>query len=126
MMVTNLNNYHLKLYIFLGLSVGAMSTATFVIIRSMVSKIVSRSEVGSIFSLISSLDSLIPILIAPGLTELYKVTIDFFPGTNTQVAEFHQSLTLSSMDRFHLSGPGLHFPADRNKFCHRECDSQER
>ena len=60
-----------------------MSTATFVIIRSMVSKIVSRSEVGSIFSLISSLDSLIPILIAPGLTELYKVTIDFFPGKYT-------------------------------------------
>ena len=83
MMVININNYHLKLYLFLGLSVGAMSTATFVIIRSMVSKIVSRSEVGSIFSLISSLDSLIPILIAPGLTELYKVTIDFFPGKYT-------------------------------------------
>ena len=46
----------------------------------MVSKIVSKSEVGRIFSLISSLDSLIPIMIAPGLTELYKVTIDFFPG----------------------------------------------
>ena len=57
-----------------------MSSATFVVVRSMVSKIVSRSEVGSIFSLISSLDSLIPIIIAPGLTELYKVTIDFFPG----------------------------------------------
>ena len=66
--------------IFQGLSVGAMSTATFIIIRSMVSKIVSKSEVGRIFSLISSLDSLIPIMIAPGLTELYKVTIDFFPG----------------------------------------------
>ena len=65
---------------FPGLSVGAMSTATFIIIRSMVSKIVSKSEVGRIFSLISSLDSLIPIMIAPGLTELYKVTIDFFPG----------------------------------------------
>ena len=62
-----------------------MSTATFIIIRSMVSKIVSKSEVGRIFSLISSLDSLIPIMIAPGLTELYKVTIDFFPGKSNSL-----------------------------------------
>ena len=51
----------------------------------MVSKIVSKSEVGSVFALISSLDSLIPILIAPGLTELYKVTIDYFPGKDSSI-----------------------------------------
>ena len=54
--------------------------ATSTIVRSIVSKIVARSEIGTIFSLVSSLDSLVPILVGPGLTELYNSTIDYFPG----------------------------------------------
>ena len=57
-----------------------MSMATSTIVRSIVSKIVARSEIGTIFSLVSSLDSLVPILVGPGLTELYNATIDYFPG----------------------------------------------
>lgn len=71
------------MFFFQGLSVGALSSGTFTIVRSMVSKIVDPSEIGKIFSLVSSLDSLIPIVIGPGLTWLYNATIDFFPGEKT-------------------------------------------
>ena len=62
-----------------------MSSGTFTIVRSMVSKIVDPSEIGRIFSLVSSLDSLIPIIIGPGLTGLYNATIDIFPGEQTNL-----------------------------------------
>ena len=67
--------------IYPGLSVGAMSMATSTIVRSIVSKIVAPSEIGTVFSLVSSMDSLVPIFVGPGLTELYNYTIDYFPGT---------------------------------------------
>ena len=54
--------------------------ATSTIVRSIVSKIVAKSEIGRIFSLVSSLDSLVPIVVSPALTELYNATIDYFPG----------------------------------------------
>ena len=57
-----------------------MSMATSTIVRSIVSKIVAKSEIGRIFSLVSSLDSLVPIVVSPALTELYNATIDYFPG----------------------------------------------
>ena len=67
--------------IYPGLSVGAMSMATSTIVRSIVSKIVAPSEIGTVFPLVSSMDSLVPIFVGPGLTELYNYTIDYFPGT---------------------------------------------
>ena len=71
--------------IYPGLSVGAMSMATSTIVRSIVSKIVAPSEIGTVFSLVSSMDSLVPIFVGPGLTELYNYTIDYFPGTYTEL-----------------------------------------
>ena len=71
--------------IYPGLSVGAMSMATSTIVRSIVSKIVAPSEIGTVFSLVSSMDSLVPIFVGPGLTELYNYTIDYFPGTYAEL-----------------------------------------
>ena len=77
--VTVYDHYISKIYS--GLSVGAMSMGTSTMVRSIVSKIVATSEIGTIFSLVSSMDSLVPIFVGPGLTELYNYTIDYFPGT---------------------------------------------
>ena len=71
--------------IYPGLSVGAMSMATSTIVRSIVSKIVAPSEIGTVFSLVSSMDSLVPIFVGPGLTELYNYAIDYFPGTSAEI-----------------------------------------
>ena len=69
--------------IYAGLSVGAMSMATSTIVKSIVSKIVAPSEIGTVFSLVSSMDSVVPIVVGPGLTELYNYAIDYFPGNYT-------------------------------------------
>ena len=76
---------HCSSKIYPGLSVGAMSMATSTIVRSIVSKIVAPSEIGTVFSLVSSMDSLVPIFVGPGLTELYNYTIDYFPGTYAEL-----------------------------------------
>ena len=50
------------------------------VIRAMVSKIGPKSELGKIFSLVSGLESLVPIVTLPLLTKIYNGTIEIFPG----------------------------------------------
>jgi hypothetical protein len=47
----------------------------------MTSKVGDKSEIGKIFSLVSSLESVVPLIVMPGLTLLYNKTINFFPGS---------------------------------------------
>ena len=49
-------------------------------IRSYLSKVTPKENLGSIFSLSASLEAAIPILISPLMTYVYKHTINVFPG----------------------------------------------
>ena len=60
--------------------VGVLAMASATMVRSMVSKIVDPSEIGKIFSLVSSVDSAVPLVVSPALTAIYNATIDTFPG----------------------------------------------
>ena len=49
-------------------------------IRSYLSKVTPKENLGSIFSLLASLEAAIPIVISPLMTYVYKHTINVFPG----------------------------------------------
>ena len=56
------------------------STPT-IVIRSLISKIVPKTELGKVFSLLSSLEAAVPLIISPIVVNIYKATIDQFPGS---------------------------------------------
>jgi uncharacterized membrane protein len=47
----------------------------------MISKIVPKTELGKVFSLLSSLESAVPLIISPIIVNIYKATIDHFAGS---------------------------------------------
>jgi MFS-type transporter involved in bile tolerance (Atg22 family) len=51
------------------------------VIRSLLSKIVPKTDLGKVFSILSSLESAAPLLISPIIVTIYKATIDHFAGT---------------------------------------------
>ena len=47
----------------------------------MISKIFPKTELGKVFSLLSSLESAVPLIISPIIVSIYKATIDHFAGS---------------------------------------------
>jgi hypothetical protein len=47
----------------------------------MLTKVVPKTELGKVFSLLSSLESAVPLIISPLIVNIYKSTIDHFAGT---------------------------------------------
>ena len=50
-------------------------------IRSLLSKIVPKTDLGKVYSMLSSLESAAPLIISPVIVNIYKATIDHFAGT---------------------------------------------
>ncbi|XP_054706591.1 uncharacterized protein LOC129216401 [Uloborus diversus] len=48
--------------------------------RSRISKIVSKDEIGKIFSFLSMVDSLLPFIATAAVSQIFNATLDFFPG----------------------------------------------
>lgn len=77
----------------LGPVVEILNGTSFIAMRSLASKLVASDELGKVNSLFGVCESLMPLLYAPMYTQVYKATIDTFPGL------------------FYLLGGGLTFPA---------------
>ena len=67
-------------FFLLGTVVGMISSMPAMTIRSYLSKVTPKENLGSIFSLLASLEAAIPIVISPLMTYVYKHTINVFPG----------------------------------------------
>ncbi|KAA0199013.1 hypothetical protein HAZT_HAZT002235 [Hyalella azteca] len=66
--------------LFLSSGLSFCGIVPLVVIRSQLSKSVSPEEVGKVFSLVSSVESILPMISLPGFTELFKLTLDYMPG----------------------------------------------
>jgi len=66
--------------LFLGACCGFLSSLAAIVIRSMLSKVVSKAELGKVFSLLASLEAAVPLFAAPLFTTVYNNTLSTFPG----------------------------------------------
>nr|XP_053632536.1 proton-coupled folate transporter-like isoform X3 [Cherax quadricarinatus] len=63
-----------------GSIVSCLGGLPLIVTRSIISKVVPREELGKVFSLLASWESIIPLLSNPLYTFLYNATIKVFPG----------------------------------------------
>merc|ERR1711994_732867 len=66
--------------LFAGSVSGFLSAFSSIIIRSMLSKCVTKAELGKIFSLLASLEAAVPLFAAPLFTYVYTQTINSWTG----------------------------------------------
>jgi len=66
--------------LFIGACLGFLSSLASIVIRSMLSKCVNKSDLGKIYSLLGSLEAAVPLLAAPLFTVVYNSTLETFPG----------------------------------------------
>ena len=66
--------------LFLGSCAGFLSAFSSIVIRSMLSKCVSKAELGKIFSLLASLEAAVPLFASPLFTFVYTQTLDSWTG----------------------------------------------
>ena len=70
--------------LFLGSVSGFLSAFASIVIRSMLSKCVSKAELGKIFSLLASLEAAVPLFAAPLFTFVYTHTLETWTGEKLQ------------------------------------------
>lgn len=66
--------------LFLGACSGFLSAFAAIVIRSMLSKCVNKSDLGKIYSLLASLEAAVPLFASPLFTIVYTSTLETFPG----------------------------------------------
>jgi len=66
---------------FLGAVTGFLSSMSGICIRSLLSKCVSKSELGKVFSVLASLEAAVPLVAAPLFTFVYTSTLESFLGS---------------------------------------------
>ena len=66
--------------LFLGSCAGFLSAFSSIVIRSMLSKCVSKAELGKIFSLLASLEAAVPLFASPLFTFVYTQTLQSWTG----------------------------------------------
>lgn len=66
--------------LYLASVLGLVSTTPAIIIRSILSKVGPKNELGKIFSLVASLEACVPLFISPLMTYVYEQTLHVFPG----------------------------------------------
>lgn len=66
-------------YIFAA-CLGLMGSQSSMVIRSLLSKLVPKSDLGKVYSMLGSLENIIPLVFSPILTYTYNSTLDTFPG----------------------------------------------
>jgi len=67
--------------LFLGACLGFLSAFAAIVIRSMLSKCVNKSDLGKIYSLLASLEAAVPLFASPLFTVVYTSTLETYPGT---------------------------------------------
>lgn len=70
----------LEWHMFVGPVVEIMGGATFIAMRSIASKCVSKDELGKMNSLYSVIESISPLIYSPTLATIYSATISTMPG----------------------------------------------
>jgi len=70
----------LSLYNFLAKCLGLMGGQSSMTIRSLLSKIVPKSDLGKVYAMLGCLENIVPLLFSPVLTYTYNSTLDTFPG----------------------------------------------
>jgi len=65
---------------YLSSAVGLIAQAPAIVIRSYISKVVPADELGSVFSMVASLEACVPLVTSPLFTYVYQQTIDTFPS----------------------------------------------
>ena len=68
--------------LFVGNVSGFLSPFAAIVIRSMLSKCVSKSELGKIYSLLASLEGAVPLFAAPLFTFVYTHTLETWTGNS--------------------------------------------
>jgi len=63
-----------------GASSGFLSAFAAIVIRSMISKCVNKSDLGKIYSLLASLEAAVPLFASPLFTIVYTTTLETFPS----------------------------------------------
>ena len=66
--------------LYLSYTFGIVGMLTFVAARSMIAKVVEPAESGSVFAVLASLESCIPLVGATMFTSIFNATIDWAPG----------------------------------------------
>ncbi|CAG2163229.1 unnamed protein product [Oppiella nova] len=66
--------------------IGSVSGMVSVAIRSKMSKLVKKEELGKVFSLLSTLESVSPLLASLVFTFIFEWSLDFFPGLTYEVS----------------------------------------
>ena len=66
--------------LFAGSCAGFLSAFSAIVIRSMLSKCVSKAELGKIFSLLASLEGAVPLFASPLFTFVYTHTLESWTG----------------------------------------------
>ncbi|KAI2806544.1 hypothetical protein BLOT_008501 [Blomia tropicalis] len=79
---------------FLSIIIGSLSGFTVVAARTKISKIVSAEEVGKIFSLSTTMEAIVPMIGSLIYTNIFSVTISFYPGAIYQFSAFIVILSL--------------------------------
>jgi PCFT/HCP family folate transporter-like MFS transporter 1/3 len=65
---------------YISIAVGGLGSVTSVGIRSHFSKIVEHKELGKVFSLMSAIDSVAPLIASSLFTTVFRATMDTMPG----------------------------------------------
>jgi len=66
--------------LFLGACLGFLSSLASIVIRSILSKCVSKSELGKVYSVLASLEAAVPLFASPLFTFVYSATLESFLG----------------------------------------------
>jgi PCFT/HCP family folate transporter-like MFS transporter 1/3 len=70
---------------------------TSIAIRSKLSKLVTKDELGKVFSLLATLESITPLIASLFFTYLFKWSLNFFPGLTFEVCAALMIIPLLSM-----------------------------
>jgi len=66
-------------YVF-AICLGLMGNQSSMVIRSLLSKLVPKSDLGKVYAMLGCLENIIPLIFSPILTYTYNNTLDTFPG----------------------------------------------
>jgi len=73
---------------YIAMPIGSIGGVSSIGTRSHMSKIVGRNEIGKVFSFMTALDTVAPMISSTIFTYIFKHTMDSYPGTVYQLTAF--------------------------------------
>ncbi|XP_022164162.1 uncharacterized protein LOC111029461 [Myzus persicae] len=70
-----------ELYFYIGAVVDVMSGTTYIVMRSILSKIVPHAELGQVSAIMAVIETIVPVVYKPLYSAIYRATLTTFPGT---------------------------------------------